>query len=205
MRFNGRFQIFSADSGGSASFVLNGLFFDETSTFTAADVSVGNEIYDASGHRYIVEVINTTSPLNVDVSDPDSSGTPVSGAASICDTEGNAGIPFPTRVSNGISEYLYNLIMQRVTTLTTQTIDKVQLDITHVKVDENLDSQIDGSRTVFEVGEGKYRPKTLSVSSGGLTQESGVNFSETVPEEGKFSFDTPPTETDKPLLASYSY
>ena len=70
--FNGRYQVFTASAGGTGDYVFNGLFFDNSGYFTAANVSVGDQIYDPSGKQYTILVINSTAPtLNVDVSDDD--------------------------------------------------------------------------------------------------------------------------------------
>lgn len=104
--FNGRYQIFSAVVGGTADFVVNGLFFDETSTFTPASVAIGDRFYDAVGNEYEVAVINTTIPLNCDVTDVETAGAPAGSASLYRPGQTALGTPIPTRTSNGITEFL---------------------------------------------------------------------------------------------------
>lgn len=104
--FNGRCQIFTAGAGGSADFVINSLFFDDTSNFTATDVEVGDFVVDVNGWLYEVAVINTTTPLNMDVIDYENHGTPANGAAVITRRTTNNRLYVPTRIANGITEFL---------------------------------------------------------------------------------------------------
>jgi len=104
--FNGRYQIFSAPAGGTEDYQPNGLFFDETSNFTATDVQVGDFIVDVNGFLYEIAVINTSSPLNVDVIDTESNGAPANGAAVVTRRTVNNQLYVPTRISNGITEFL---------------------------------------------------------------------------------------------------
>ena len=107
--FNGRYQIFSSTAGGTADYVLNGLFFDETATFSHLDVAVGDEILDASGAKYRIEVINTSNPLNVDVTDLETSGSASTGAGTVYRPTTNYDFELATRVSNGVTEFLQQL------------------------------------------------------------------------------------------------
>lgn len=104
--FNGRFQIFNAVAGGSADFIADGLFFDESADFTASDASVGNQVYDVLGNLYEIAAINSTVPFNVDIIDLEGSGIPSNGAGIVFDPTINYQYVIPTRVANGITEYL---------------------------------------------------------------------------------------------------
>ena len=104
--FNGRYLVFSAPSGGTADFVANGLFFDETSSFSAIDVQVGDFLIDVNGFLYEIAVVNTASPLNVDIIDTESNGAPANGAGVVTRRTANYQLYVPTRISNGITEFL---------------------------------------------------------------------------------------------------
>ena len=106
--FNGRLQIFSSTSGGTSDFVITGLFFDETSTFLSSAISVDDMITDANGFNYKIVVVNTVTSF--DVSDEDANGAPQNGAGNICRPTANKGIIYPTRIANGINEFLQNHI-----------------------------------------------------------------------------------------------
>lgn len=200
MRFNGRYQIFNVSTLEGGNFSLSGLFFDETSTFTASDASPSNEIYDASGNRYIVASIESVSPFQVTVTNPDVNPQPSSGAASISDVVGPNSIPYPTRVSNGITEYLHSLIMERITSLLNNAAGSSETKVSF----EDLGSQIDGINKVFTVAQGSYLPGKTSITSNGLTQAPGINYTESDPSTGKIEFATAPTDDDKPLLINYA-
>jgi hypothetical protein len=106
--FNARYHIVSAVAGGTADFVTNGLFFDETSAFTPADVAVGDRFYDAVGNAYEIAVINTTIPLNCDVTDLEAAGAPTGPSSIYRPSETALATPVPTRTTNGITEFLQN-------------------------------------------------------------------------------------------------
>jgi len=104
--FNGRYLIFGSVVGGTADFIVNGLFTDETSTFIAANVSAGDKFYDARGKKFTIIFVNTTSPLNCDVGDDEAAGAPVNPGSIYRPSDTVTGIPLPTREANGITEFL---------------------------------------------------------------------------------------------------
>ena len=123
--FNGRVQVFSTTANGS-NFDITGLFFDETSTFTAADALIGDMLYDASGHSYTITNIASTSPFSITVSDNDSAGAPINGAAVLFRSAGDRKIPIATRVANGVSENLINIIRNEAAVKISEEIDSVE-------------------------------------------------------------------------------
>lgn len=104
--FNARYLILSAPAGGTADFVVNGVFFDETSTFVPANVVVNDRFYDAVGSEYEIAVVNTTSPLNCDVTDVETAGAPIGSGSLYRPGQTALGTPIPTRTANGITEFL---------------------------------------------------------------------------------------------------
>lgn len=70
-QFNGGYQIFSVNTGGTSEYVLVGAFLNIDDKYSAANLSIGDKVIDSKGDLYIVKVINSISGVvNIDVEDP---------------------------------------------------------------------------------------------------------------------------------------
>lgn len=156
--FNARYHIVSAVVGGTADFVTNGLFFDETSTFLPTDVAVGDHFYDSVGNAYEIAVINTTIPLNCDVTDLEAAGAPSGPSSVYRPSETDLSTPVPTRTTNGITEFLQNHMRNVSIQDSSQDDERVQFVLTAPEVAAKavvLPSEpLEGSIKVFVSGQG---------------------------------------------------